>query len=73
VKRAVHTLSRVDATLLGVVLNRVPPRRSSEYGYTYYRSENEAPTHSRRNGGGRGGRRDARRERRGAEVDAPVG
>lgn len=51
VKRSVHTLDRVDATLLGVVLNRVPPRRSSEYGYTYYRAEDEAPTHSRRNGG----------------------
>jgi len=58
VKRSAHTLDRVDATLLGVVLNRVPPRRSSEYGYTYYRAENEAPTHSRRGGGGRSGRRD---------------
>jgi non-specific protein-tyrosine kinase len=67
VKRAVHTLDRVDATLLGVVLNRVPPRRTSEYGYTYYRSENEAPTHSRRRGGGG---RAARRERN--EVDAQV-
>jgi non-specific protein-tyrosine kinase len=58
VKRSTHTLDRVDATLLGVVLNRVPPRRSSEYGYTYYRAENEAPTHSRRGGGGRSGRRE---------------
>ena len=56
VKRAALTLDRVDAKLLGVVLNRVPPRRSNEYGYTYYRSEAEAPTHSRRAGGGRKGR-----------------
>jgi len=58
VKRAVATLDRVDATLLGVVLNRVPPRRSSEYGYTYYRAENDAPTHSRRGRGNKGGRRE---------------
>jgi capsular exopolysaccharide synthesis family protein len=48
VKRAVHTLGRVDAKLLGVVLNRVPPRKNNEYGYTYYRAEDNAPTHSRR-------------------------
>jgi non-specific protein-tyrosine kinase len=48
VKRAVHTLHQVDARVLGVVLNRVPPRKNSEYGYTYYRSENEAPTHAHR-------------------------
>jgi receptor protein-tyrosine kinase len=51
IRRAVATLSRVDAKLLGVVLNRVPPRRSSEYGYTYYRPETTTPTHSRRSGG----------------------
>ena len=39
VKRAVASLSRVDATLLGVVLNRVPNRRNGEYGYTYYRDQ----------------------------------
>jgi capsular exopolysaccharide synthesis family protein len=48
IKRSVHTLARVDAKLLGVVLNRVPTKRKSEYGYTYYRTESEAPTHSRR-------------------------
>jgi len=48
VKRAITTLGRVDASVLGVVLNRVPPRRSNEYGYTYYRSDNEAPGHARR-------------------------
>ncbi|PZS29901.1 MAG: protein tyrosine kinase [Pseudonocardiales bacterium] len=48
VKRAVQTLERVEAKLLGVVLNRVPSRRSNEYGYTYYRTVTDAPTHSRR-------------------------
>jgi capsular exopolysaccharide synthesis family protein len=47
VKRAVDTLAQVDAKLLGVVLNRVPSRRKNDYGYTYYRSESDAPTHSR--------------------------
>jgi capsular exopolysaccharide synthesis family protein len=51
VKRAMHTLDRVDAKLLGVVLNRVPAKKNNEYGYTYYRSEVDAPTHSRRDGG----------------------
>lgn len=37
VKRAAATLERVDAKLLGVVLNRVPGGRNTEYGYTYYR------------------------------------
>jgi non-specific protein-tyrosine kinase len=50
IKRAVHTLDRVDAKLLGVVLNRVPMRKNSEYGYSYYRSDADAPTHSRREG-----------------------
>jgi capsular exopolysaccharide synthesis family protein len=45
VKRAVSTLARVDAKLLGVVLNRMPLRRNqNEYGYTYYR-ETDVPTH----------------------------
>lgn len=52
VKRAREALRRVDATLLGVVLNRVPQRsRHADYGYAYYRSvpagtsisEHEAP------------------------------
>jgi non-specific protein-tyrosine kinase len=47
IKRATATLARVDATLLGVVLNRMPLKRNrNEYGYTYYR-ETDAPTHSR--------------------------
>ncbi|PZS20053.1 MAG: hypothetical protein DLM57_02755 [Pseudonocardiales bacterium] len=48
VKRAVHTLDRVDANLIGVVLNRVPSKKNNEYGYTYYRSEVDGATHSRR-------------------------
>ncbi|MCW2496262.1 polysaccharide biosynthesis tyrosine autokinase [Jatrophihabitans sp.] len=47
IKRATATLARVDAKLLGVVLNRMPLKRNrNEYGYTYYR-ETDAPTHSR--------------------------
>ena len=48
VKRAIDTLARVDAKLIGVVLNRVPLTRGNEYGYTYYRAQSDAPTHSRR-------------------------
>jgi capsular exopolysaccharide synthesis family protein len=55
IKRAVHALDRVDAKLLGVVLNRIPARKSSEYGYTYYRAENEVSAHA--NPTGRGSRR----------------
>lgn len=48
IKRSVHNLDRVDAKLLGVVLNRIPAKRNDNvYGYTYYRNENEAPTHAR--------------------------
>jgi non-specific protein-tyrosine kinase len=46
IRRAVHALARVDAKLLGVVLNRIPARKSSEYGYTYYRAENEVSAHA---------------------------
>ncbi|HEV7193747.1 MAG TPA: polysaccharide biosynthesis tyrosine autokinase [Jatrophihabitantaceae bacterium] len=46
IRRSVHALARVDAKLLGVLLNRIPARKSSEYGYTYYRAENEVPTHA---------------------------
>jgi capsular exopolysaccharide synthesis family protein len=47
IRRATATLARVDAKLLGVVLNRMPLKRNrNEYGYTYYR-ETDAPTHSR--------------------------
>jgi capsular exopolysaccharide synthesis family protein len=39
VERAAQTLRRVDAKLLGVVLNRTPVKRNNEYGYTYYRTQ----------------------------------
>lgn len=39
VKRATASLSRVDANLIGVMLNRVPNNRSGEYGYSYYTRE----------------------------------
>jgi len=48
IKRAVHSLGRVDASLLGLVLNRIPNKRSGEYGYSYYRTEVDGPSHSRR-------------------------
>jgi capsular exopolysaccharide synthesis family protein len=47
IKRSAAALARVDAKLVGVVLNRVPGRRNSEYGYTYYRAEDEPKTRSR--------------------------
>lgn len=56
VKRSIESLDRVDAKLLGVVLNRIPVKRgrNNEYGYTYYRAEDVAASHSRRaDGGGR--------------------
>jgi non-specific protein-tyrosine kinase len=60
VQRSVQSLRRVDAKLIGVVLNRMPIRRNSrEYGYTYYRTEE--PTRSLQEGKGDGGRRRARR------------
>lgn len=48
VKRAVATLARVDAKLLGVVLNRIPNKRTGEYGYSYYRADQpqSAPAHA---------------------------
>ncbi|MFN2560853.1 MAG: polysaccharide biosynthesis tyrosine autokinase [Jatrophihabitans sp.] len=39
VERAAQTLRRVDAKLLGVVLNRAPMKRNNEYGYTYYQTD----------------------------------
>jgi receptor protein-tyrosine kinase len=50
VKRAIAALERVDAKLLGVVLNRVPARRTGEYGYTYYRGEPTSSPHTREGG-----------------------
>lgn len=60
VQRAVQTLRRVDAKLIGVVLNRIPLRRNNrEYGYTYYRTDESA--RSLQDSKGEGGRRRARR------------
>jgi capsular exopolysaccharide synthesis family protein len=42
VRRAVEVLRGVDVTVLGTVLNRVPQRRNSEYGYAGYAQENDA-------------------------------
>ncbi|MDP9091569.1 MAG: polysaccharide biosynthesis tyrosine autokinase [Actinomycetota bacterium] len=53
IRRAVQTLNRVDAALLGVVLNRVPGGRKAEYGYSYYRAPTEVQAHDHR-----GARRD---------------
>ena len=60
VQRSVQALRRVDAKLIGVVLNRMPIRRNNrEYGYTYYRTEE--PARSLQQGKGDDGRRRARR------------
>ena len=60
VQRSVQTLRRVDAKLIGVVLNRMPIRRNNrEYGYTYYRTEE--PSRSLQQGKSDDGRRRARR------------
>jgi capsular exopolysaccharide synthesis family protein len=71
VKRAAASLARVDAKLLGVLLNRVPGRRG-EYGYTYYRYEAEAEAEALAEPAPRSRRfakgRTAKRERR--EVEA---
>jgi len=48
VKRSVDALARVDAKLIGVVLNRVPVARRAEYGDTSSPAETDAPTHSRK-------------------------
>jgi non-specific protein-tyrosine kinase len=43
IERATQTLRRVDAKLLGVVLNRIPLKRNDrEYGYTYYRTVDDS-------------------------------
>jgi capsular exopolysaccharide synthesis family protein len=56
VQRSAQALQRVDAKLIGVVLNRTPVRRNNrEYGYTYYRTS-DTP-HSLQNGKDRSSRR----------------
>ncbi len=81
IKRAVATLERVDANLVGVVLNRLPNRRTGEYSYTYYRAE--GTNHGldgrepKRKRGGKDGSTDspsrrARRNARTAETSAVI-
>ncbi len=42
VRRAVEALGRVDARLLGVVLNRLPIKSNDrDYGYTYYSTDDQ--------------------------------
>jgi Mrp family chromosome partitioning ATPase len=41
VRRAVQALRRVDASVIGVVLNRVQRSRGGPYGYSYYRYERD--------------------------------
>jgi Mrp family chromosome partitioning ATPase len=63
VERAARSLQRVDAKLIGVVLNRIPVRRNNrEYGYTYYRTPDTGQ--SLQDGRGGSGRRAARRSAR---------
>jgi capsular exopolysaccharide synthesis family protein len=48
VRRAVEHLRRVDATVVGVVLNRVPANRSrGEYAYSYYRYDTDTAAHGK--------------------------
>jgi receptor protein-tyrosine kinase len=57
VKRAMTGLRRVDAMVLGTVLNRMPVRRgSNEYADIYYHADDRAPSHSRRQRGDRASR-----------------
>lgn len=61
VKRAIDHLRRVDALVLGVVLNRAPVNRNrGEYGYSYYRAEEGTAVHADARADGR---RRSKRER----------
>ena len=66
IKRSVAALDRVDARLLGVVLNRIPIKRAGEYGYAYYRAEPTAPAPTKHSD--RRGRPDARQDNANATV-----
>ncbi|MHA3702218.1 polysaccharide biosynthesis tyrosine autokinase [Jatrophihabitans sp. YIM 134969] len=71
VRRSSEALERVDARLLGVVLNRVPGRFAGAYGYTYYGKRPKSATHRR--GGDPGvALTDERATERGAGAAAPV-
>ncbi len=47
VRRSTEAMERVDARLLGVVLNRVPGRFAGAYGYTYYGKRPKSAGHRR--------------------------
>lgn len=48
VKRALQNMRRVDAKVLGAVLNRVPVKHNKgEYAYSYYRPESPKRAHTR--------------------------
>ncbi len=56
VKRAVDSLRRVDAAVVGVVLNRMPANRNrGEYGYSYYRAKDDTAVHAKPADSGRRG------------------
>jgi capsular exopolysaccharide synthesis family protein len=69
IKRSVAALERVDAALLGVVLNRMPARRTGEYGYSYYRAESSPTTRAHELPDGRGGSRRGRRGKAAAAIE----
>jgi capsular exopolysaccharide synthesis family protein len=62
VRRAVEALNRVDARLLGVILNRLPIKRNDrDYGYTYYSTDDQSRSlGNKRPEPNRRGRRSAR-------------
>lgn len=49
-ERALRSLEMVEATLIGVVLNRIPAKGPDSYGYGYYSSSNGAAEASPKNG-----------------------
>jgi succinoglycan biosynthesis transport protein ExoP len=44
-QQAASNLHRIDAKLLGVVLNRIPPKAAEGYGYGYQYAYDAAPAH----------------------------
>lgn len=71
IRRTAEALRRVDATILGFVMNRVPMRASKEYGYSYYgTAPSDTKPRSRR---ARGERRGERSEKSPVTKDQAVG
>lgn len=70
IRRTAESLRRVDATILGFVMNRVPVRANREYGYAYYHQD-AAPTEPRKRGrGGRGGSKKAKSSADGTKTES---